>query len=62
MAYEKLNRRIEETRCKGRIAEIEQEMARLTTQLLYWQFQLERIEIAEENDDDWYIEDEEADE
>ena len=56
MAYEKLNRRIEETRCKGRIAEIEQEMARLTTQLLFWQFQLERLEIAKEHDD-YFIED-----
>ena len=61
MAYEKLNRKIEETRCKGRIAEIEQEMARLTTQLLFWQFQLERLEIAEEHDDDYFI-DNEADE
>ena len=56
MAYEKLNRKIEETRCKGRIAEIEQEMARLTTQLLFWQFQLERLEIAEEHDD-YFIDD-----
>lgn len=48
MAYEKLNRRIEETRCKGRIAEIEEEMARLTTQLLYWQDQLKRLDIAEQ--------------
>lgn len=46
--YSRLNKHIERVRYNNRIAEIEQEMARLTTQLLYWQDQLKRLDIAEQ--------------
>lgn len=57
--YNKLNKRIERVRCNNRIAEIEQEMARLSTQLLYWQFQLERLDIAEQQASEKVEEDDE---